>query len=304
MESPQLKNLAPRNPLSIIALFISLIYGISATLLGASVKILDAENQTRLVLFIILFPILVLTAFYRLVTTHHRKLYAPSDYRTDESFLQASPQKELGKRLRDEAEFDATSVNQEFSEVVASAEGSALAISHADAPITKLSPTEHSFKINESEQEDSPTITTEYLNDIPDNRVKQSGAYLLMGLAFQEIQEEFHEPIMRDIAISLPNNRAMSVDGWLHNKNLAVEITTSPSQSRIKNSLLRLSYIQRETRNLPAPSLSTMLVIVTDKSYSLPKTEKIVQEQINNIDKSIMYRIYSKEYLYNKYGIS
>jgi hypothetical protein len=75
MPMPQLKNLAPRNPLSIIALSISLIYGISAILLGASVKDLQPHNQDRLVWFIILFPVAILAGFLWLVIGHHRKLY-------------------------------------------------------------------------------------------------------------------------------------------------------------------------------------------------------------------------------------
>ncbi|AKI02281.1 hypothetical protein IMCC20628_03595 [Hoeflea sp. IMCC20628] len=72
-----MKNFSARNPLGIIALFISLIYGISALLLGASVDMLTPDNQERLVWFIICFPVGILLAFLYLVTWHHRKLYSP-----------------------------------------------------------------------------------------------------------------------------------------------------------------------------------------------------------------------------------
>ena len=33
-----------------------------------------------LVLFLVSFPVLIMSVFYRLVTKHHTKLYAPSDF--------------------------------------------------------------------------------------------------------------------------------------------------------------------------------------------------------------------------------
>jgi hypothetical protein len=76
-----------RGPLGIIALFISLIYAISALLLAASVTQLSQGNKTPLICFIVLFPFAVLIMFSWLVAGHHKKLYAPSDFRSDDSFL-------------------------------------------------------------------------------------------------------------------------------------------------------------------------------------------------------------------------
>ncbi|MFL6689119.1 MAG: hypothetical protein ACJ8IR_02875 [Alphaproteobacteria bacterium] len=76
-----------RGPLGIIARFISLIYAISALLLAASVTQLSQGNKTLLICFIVLFPFAVLIMFSWLVAGHHKKLYAPSDFRSDESFF-------------------------------------------------------------------------------------------------------------------------------------------------------------------------------------------------------------------------
>src|SRR5205814_1557120 len=94
-----------RNPLGIVALFISLIYGMSALLLGTAINALSLNNQTILVIFIVSFPFVVLSVFGWLVTRHHTKLYGPGDYGTDKSFLDASgtlSPEEIGKRLREE----------------------------------------------------------------------------------------------------------------------------------------------------------------------------------------------------------
>ncbi len=78
------KSLA-RNPLGIIALFLVLVYGLACLVAGFTK--FEPGERTPLVWFIVVFPVCILVAFYRLVAKHHVKLYAPSDFRNDESFL-------------------------------------------------------------------------------------------------------------------------------------------------------------------------------------------------------------------------
>ena len=78
-----------KNPLGIIALFIVLVYGIAGLVLGTTAKSLSTDQKTVLVWFLFLFPFAVLAAFTWLVAKHPRNLYAPSDYRTDEAYLQS-----------------------------------------------------------------------------------------------------------------------------------------------------------------------------------------------------------------------
>ena len=75
-----------RNPLGIIALFIVLVYGMAAFV--AVSNALDSIQRTILIIFLVIFPIFVLVAFYMLVSRHAGKLYAPSDFREDRSFLE------------------------------------------------------------------------------------------------------------------------------------------------------------------------------------------------------------------------
>jgi hypothetical protein len=84
-----------RNPLGIIALFIVLVYGFACLLFGYSADTLTPSERTPLIWFVILFPVLVLLLFGWLVSKHHKKLYAPSDYRDDKSFLQTLQQQPL-----------------------------------------------------------------------------------------------------------------------------------------------------------------------------------------------------------------
>jgi hypothetical protein len=79
-----------RNPLGIIALFVSLIYALACLVLSTSLNNLHAqEERLPLIWFIIIFPFLILIAFMYLVVNHHKKLYAPGDYKDEKNFVNA-----------------------------------------------------------------------------------------------------------------------------------------------------------------------------------------------------------------------
>ncbi len=88
-----------RNPLGIIALFISLIYGFASLLLDSSAEKLTVAERWPLIIFIVVFPVLVLITFYKLVINHHGKLYAPEDFKDDKSFLRTLSPEEQEKKL-------------------------------------------------------------------------------------------------------------------------------------------------------------------------------------------------------------
>jgi hypothetical protein len=93
-----------RNPIGIIALFISLIYGFANLMFGATAASLSEDERFPLVIFICLFPVIVLGVYYLLVSRHHGKLYAPGDYKDDKSFLRTLSQEEREEKLESEAE--------------------------------------------------------------------------------------------------------------------------------------------------------------------------------------------------------
>jgi hypothetical protein len=93
-----------RNPLGIIALFIVLVYGIAGLVLGTAKDSLTADHKTILIWFLVVFPVVVLILFAWLVSKHHEKLYAPSDYREDESFLRSLPPAAQRQRLQAEVQ--------------------------------------------------------------------------------------------------------------------------------------------------------------------------------------------------------
>lgn len=76
------------NPLGIIALFIVLVYGFAAGVLGISAQ-LEAGDRRILVWFLVAFPVLVLSSFTWLVGWRYVNLYAPKDYSTPDGFVSA-----------------------------------------------------------------------------------------------------------------------------------------------------------------------------------------------------------------------
>ena len=77
-----------KNPLGIIALFISLIYGFASLVLGFAADSLKDNERIIFIWFLVTFPIIVLGVFVYLVVLHHKKLYSPTDFRDDKSFLE------------------------------------------------------------------------------------------------------------------------------------------------------------------------------------------------------------------------
>lgn len=90
------------NPLGIIAMFISLIYGFAVLLLGLAADKLTSNERMPIIIFIIIFPVLILVTFFLLVTKHHSKLYSPSDFRTDDSFWRILSPSDRNKKVEKE----------------------------------------------------------------------------------------------------------------------------------------------------------------------------------------------------------
>lgn len=92
-----------KNPLGIIALFLFLTYAFASLIVGCSDK-LSMYERIPLIWFLVLFPLVVLVIFYLLVSRHHTKLYAPSDYRDDSSFLETSEKIQILKEVSEKTE--------------------------------------------------------------------------------------------------------------------------------------------------------------------------------------------------------
>ena len=80
-----------RNPLGIIALFLSVIYGIAGYVISNGFSNLHGCcERLPLIYFIVFFPLIVLGVFTYLVVEHNEKLYAPKDFDNQDGFLVAN----------------------------------------------------------------------------------------------------------------------------------------------------------------------------------------------------------------------
>jgi hypothetical protein len=94
-----------KNPLGIIALFISLIYGLACVVLSLSLKNLEGPTERLpLIWFIIAFPVFILIGFIFLVVKHHAKLYAPSDYKDEANFVKTLDARNQTQRIQNEVD--------------------------------------------------------------------------------------------------------------------------------------------------------------------------------------------------------
>lgn len=81
-----IRNLNPRNPLSIIALFVSFCYLTISIVMSLNITYFSNFERECLVFFICMFPIIIFVAFIFLVVGFHEHLYSPKDFRTDKAF--------------------------------------------------------------------------------------------------------------------------------------------------------------------------------------------------------------------------
>lgn len=88
-----------RNPLGIISLFIALVYAISGIVISFAKPEFYSNPYHPIIIFMVVFPVIVLVCFAHLVTRHHTKLYAPVDFENQEDFFR-------GVKIPDKLDFD------------------------------------------------------------------------------------------------------------------------------------------------------------------------------------------------------
>lgn len=104
-----------KNPLGIIALFLILVYALVSLVAGFGN--LSQEIKIIFLIYLLLFPIIVLRVFYVLVTKYHDKLYAPSDFKDDRNFLDVM---ELGLKRSDTTKYLSEKIINELTEKIKS----------------------------------------------------------------------------------------------------------------------------------------------------------------------------------------
>lgn len=156
-----------RNPLGIIALFIVLVYGFACLVTAFSCSMPPSE-RIPLVYFVVVFPILVLIVFAWLVSKHSGKLFAPGDYRNDESYIKVT-------QIQDVAEFSA-------SVAVAASKGNP-SVAPDVSKIVNVYRRAY-LRADESNRDKASVKHVLWVDDRPQNNLNERRAFEALGLKF------------------------------------------------------------------------------------------------------------------------
>ena len=102
-----------RNPLGIVALFVSLIYGMACLVVTKGLEVLTLNERLVLIAFIVAFPLILLVVFFILVVCFPGHLYGPSDFKDEKWWVQVI----FGDELRNKREKDAEEVHRSGEDV-------------------------------------------------------------------------------------------------------------------------------------------------------------------------------------------
>lgn len=109
-----------KNPLTVIAIFAG-IAEISGTIV---LPFISEQNQSTYIWFLMLFPIYLVGTFFRTLNRDHTVLYAPSDYKDENNFVnpiaRSTPSEQATKLAEEAAEFVTDAPNDEGSDITSS----------------------------------------------------------------------------------------------------------------------------------------------------------------------------------------
>lgn len=281
-QTNELKKLT-RNPLGIIGLFISLIYGFACLVLSTSISNLSSKvERLPLIWFIIVFPIIILGAFIYLVVNHHEKLYAPSDFRDDNSFIEALS----GRKIREKQAKEV--------ELLETAESENLLESNNESNATIEEKQVDSLSETSTNQIEEPLNKTEIAE-----RLKNSEKWAILDLelkyntSFKTNQRVVSNGIHFEFdAFSNTQSKVIvaEVKYWQSNKAI------KPLLHSIQEFMLRLDRIKKAFGKKP---IEMVVVIVFDKI--IDKNVDNIRTFISDLNNEVKFEIKDYTKLYTDY---
>ena len=104
LDKDNIKNFL-RNPLGVIALFVTICYLIAGLVFSIGLdKLNGAEERLPFIWFIIIFPVVIFVVFVLLVCYHHEKLYGPTDFKNEDNFVKLTNAERKAKYLSEATE--------------------------------------------------------------------------------------------------------------------------------------------------------------------------------------------------------
>ena len=254
-----------RNPLGIIALFIVLVYGIAGMVFGVSLDRLESSERLTLILFLVIFPAVVLAVFYRLVSVHHVKLYAPRDFPDSDGFFRALTPGEQRERLNQE-------IQEMESDGLASDDDSIHAVDMEGTGISREAAVRHTWTVAED-------------------------------LAFRELEREFGGVVRRQGKLSEIMTVDGVIVG--DDRLTVVEVKFARRAPLIQAARHATEHLARIAKRLrPAPPFILAIVHERMTAKTLSASVERVQEHLDSTPFPVELRIYDFDELKEKYGIA
>ncbi len=278
MPTSGLKDLV-RNPLGIVALFISLIYGVASLLLGTTASSLQPDERTPLIAFVTLFPLVVLGVFYLLVTRHHGKLYAPGDFKNDDSFLRTLSNEEVELKRQAEA-----------SEALPNAEmlSPGLIDDQTVPGITGTGVGQTSTTVTRARTTDSVSTSSTYSQFLEDVRRTEVGV-------ISKLEKEFGQPASRNIEIA---KAGVSFDAFLPGGSkptfAEVKLVSRPMVSPSMIDTVLYSALLAD-RTLNSNFKLIVVVVYSFPKADLPRMERIWRQKVEKCPAEIELRFLSRD---------
>lgn len=263
-----------KNPLGIIALFISLIYGFACLVLSTSLKNLQGQvERLPLIWFIIIFPALILIGFIFLVVQHHEKLYAPSDYKDEANFIRTLDAKNQTQRIQNEVE----AITQDIQEM------------------PEIANTKKQIETSQhNEPFDKITIQTKYL--------------IAEDLALRAFEQDKKLTLKRQSKIVSPSNKVLEFDATaFDNKNLyGVDVKFTVHRHLSKTLRDRIAddvmYYSKVDDLHFGNDFKFVLIIVADSDNHL-SLDKELKDFLDKSEFKFEYLIYSFSDLKRRFGL-
>lgn len=261
-----------KNPLGIIGLFISLIYGFACLVLSTSISNLDSANERiPLIWFIIIFPLIILGAFLFLVVNHHEKLYAPSDFRDDGSFIETMQNRRINEKKDEEINLLVEAKNNKE-------------ISKIKSPITKN-------KEEVTTKGDNNKITKLSVEELKERYIKSE------KWAIKDLELEYNVHFKTNQVIS-SNGVKLELDAYAITQNQAIisevkywqsDKATKPLLLNLQKFILKFDQFQRAFKSR---NLELIIVIVFDKLTE--KNTQAIKKFVTELNDKV--KIQFKEY--------
>lgn len=253
-----------KNPLTIIAIFAA-IAEISGTMV---LPFIEKSNQSIYVWFLMIFPILLILLFFLTLNFNHKVLYAPSDYKNEDNFLQSLPRASFIEKVQQiQAEL-------EEAEPAESAQGEGSTSAQTPQQVQLPAKQEVSYQ----------TLV---------RRSTQASYMLAEELIFRKLASEFSTEIQREVKLGTLGGRYI-FDGIVRDKGVTtvVEVKFVPSgfisSMQFRETLFR---IQEAVKLLPKEQSENFRVLLAIACEEVGSTQEKVASQIDRISTDFHFPI-------------